>query len=151
LSLRNKLKESQMRLVELASYLGISRPTLYKYLELYEAKEYNEIDKRTFDLFTFIDNTRNIKRPALMDYLINKIIPMESSTGSDVETISNVRKLSESNNDIDKKKMEVINVISSSTKFDDVMDLLARLSNHKTKVTINTIINKINKGENQNG
>lgn len=148
MNLRNKIKESQMRLVELAMYLEVSRPTLYKYLELYESKEFNDIDKKCFDLFSFIDNTKGITRPVLMDYLINKIITIESVNGVDVETISNVRKLSTSQNETDIKKMRIINAISSTAKFDNLIDIWIDLLKSNKKITIEMLIEKLNKGEN---
>ena len=36
MGVRDKLKSIKIRLNELAIYLNVSRPTLYKYLELYE-------------------------------------------------------------------------------------------------------------------
>lgn len=147
MSLRSKIKDSQMRLVELATYLDISRPTLYKYLEEYEAKEYVNIDKRCYDLFSFIDNTKNCTRPVIMDYLINKILPIETITGSANAILSSVRKLSESPNELDLKKMKVIQVIAGSTKFDDVMDSLLQLAQSNRKVTMHTIENKLEEGE----
>lgn len=140
-----------MRLVELATYLNVSRPTLYRYLELYEAKDYDGIDKKCFDLFSFIDNSKNIKRPTIMDYLINKIIPLETEAGSDVEIISSVRKLSGSQNKTDLKKMDVIRTISATNKFDDVIDLLIELSKSKSKISEDKILKLINKGEKKNG
>ena len=55
MTVRDKLKEINLRLVELANYLNISRPTIYKYLESYEQRDYSKIDKVTFDLFSYID------------------------------------------------------------------------------------------------
>jgi DNA-binding CsgD family transcriptional regulator len=118
-----------MRLVELATYLGISRPTLYKYLELYENKDYNEIDKKCFDLFSFIDKNKNIQRHVIMDYLINKVIPIQEASESEIEVISMVRKLSDSSNEIDRKKFQLIGQIVASDKYDDVLDTLIKLSN----------------------
>ena len=147
LKIRDKLKEAQMRLVELATYLDISRPTLYKYLELYENKEYNEIDKKCFDLFSFIDNNKNIQRHIIMEYLINKVIPLKETNGSDIEVISWVRKLSESFNDNDKKKLKIIGIIASSNKFDDIIDALVKLSSTKARVTLDSIKKTIEIGE----
>ncbi|MDX9691475.1 MAG: hypothetical protein RBT45_03405 [Acholeplasmataceae bacterium] len=124
MKIREKLKSSQMRLVELANYLEISRPTLYRYLELYENKEYNEIDKKCLDLFSFIDNQKNIQRHVIMDYIINKVIPVEDIINSDVEIISIVRKLTESPVQKDKKKLTLIWKIASSNVYDDILDML---------------------------
>jgi len=122
MGIREKLKASQVRLVELASYLDVSRPTLYRYLELYEQKEYNEIDKRCYDLFSFIDKTRNLTRPIMMDYLINKILPIEANNEYDVETIASVRKLAQSQSEIDMKKIRLIRALSMTNQLDCILD-----------------------------
>jgi hypothetical protein len=122
------LKQSEIRLIELASYLGVSRPTLYKYLELYEQKEYSQIEKKCLDFFSFVDNSKNAKRPMIMDYLINKVIPFESIKGNDVAIISAVRKLSESPKSIDQKKMKVIDMLATSNKLDEIVDQLLKHS-----------------------
>jgi hypothetical protein len=136
-----------MRLVELATYLDISRPTLYKYLEEYESKEYINIDKRCYDLFTFIDNTKNCTRPIIMDYLINKILPIESITGSANDILSSVRKLSESPKELDLKKIKLIEVIAATTKFDEIIGDLLKLVQSTKKVTIQNIESILEEGE----
>jgi len=139
--IREKLKSSQMRLVELANYLEISRPTLYKYLELYENKEYNEIDKKCLDLFSFIDNQKNIQRHVIMDYIINKVIPVEDIINTDVEIISIVRKLTESPVETDKKKLTLIWKIASSNVYDELLDVLIEVNSNNS----GEISQKINK------
>lgn len=148
MKIRDKLKNSQMRLVELATYLGISRPTLYKYLELYENKDYNEIDKKCFDLFSFIDKNKNIQRHVIMDYLINKVIPIQEASESEIEVISMVRKLSDSSNEIDRKKFQLIGQIVASDKYDDVLDTLIKLSNESSRLKLEKIEKIKETGEN---
>lgn len=75
MTVREKLRELNVRLVEIATYLSLSRPTIYKYLEMYEAKEFSKIDKVTYDLFYYIDATDNLTKPALMNYLITHFAP----------------------------------------------------------------------------
>lgn len=147
LNIRDRLRTSQMRLVELATYLEISRPTLYKYLESYEKKEYNDIEKKCLDLFDYIQNTKNIQRHMIMNYLINKVLPMEKDDGSDIEMLSMVRKLTESKNLMDLKKLKIVRAIVSSNKFDDIIDILDEASNNKTKITINKFKKTFEKGE----
>lgn len=130
-SLRNKLKDSQMRLVELSTYMDISRPTLYKYLEAYELKDYHSIEKKCLDLFSFIDNSKNPTRPIIMDYLIHKVLPVETIPGSSPEILSNVRKMSESPKELDQKKMKIIELLSSSTLLDENVDSILELQYHK--------------------
>lgn len=127
MTVRDRLREIGVRLVELANYLKMSRPTMYKYLELYENQEYTKIDKVTYDLFSFIEGTENLTKPGLMNYLINKIVPVEQVVGDNtVAKISeSIRKLSQSNNLTDKKRYEMIHTLLYGS-FDEVQSLLEK-------------------------
>ena len=43
-TLKEKLSSLKIKISELSQYLSISRPTLYKYIELYEDDKYDEIN-----------------------------------------------------------------------------------------------------------
>lgn len=118
MTVRDKLREINVRLVELATYLDISRPTIYKYLELYENREYSKIDKVTYDLFSFIDTEVDLSKPSLMNYLIYKIIPANQLGGDDrlSKVIEEIRKLSTSVNLEDKQKFKKIESILFDSK-----------------------------------
>lgn len=136
MSLRNKLKDSQMRLVELSSYLSISRPTLYKYLEAYEAKDFNNIERQCLELFTFIDNSKSPSRPTIMDYLIHKVLPVETMQNASRDILSGVRKLTESPIDLDRKKVKIIEMLSSSSLLDDHVDSILEFTDAKAELNI---------------
>jgi predicted transcriptional regulator len=118
MTVRDKLREINVRLVELANYLNISRPTIYKYLESYENREYSKIDKTTFDLFSFIDTEIDLSKPTLMNYLIQKIVPANQLGGDHrlSSVIEEIRKLRSSQNLEDKKKFELIESILLDSK-----------------------------------
>ena len=125
MTVRDKLRDISVRLVELANYLKVSRPTMYKYLELYENQEYTKIDKVTYDLFTYIDTNENLSKPALMNYLINKIVPVDEVIGDNIvaKISESIRKLSESNNYDDKKRFQMIHTLLYGS-FDEVKAIL---------------------------
>jgi hypothetical protein len=110
MTVRDKLREIGVRLVELATYLNISRPTIYKYLELYEAQEFGKIDKVTYDLFTYVDTTNDLSKPGLMNYLINNILPSSQVIEDNyVSRIADaIRRLRESPNLEDQQKLKRI-------------------------------------------
>jgi predicted transcriptional regulator len=113
MTLRDKLKEINLRLVELANYLNISRPTMYKYLESYEQRDYSKIDKITFDLFSFIDSNQDLTKPAVMNYLINNIVSADQVFGENyvAKIAEAIKKLKESPNEEDKNKLKRIEEI----------------------------------------
>ncbi len=71
--MREKLKQLNIRLTELANYLSLSRPTLYKYLEEYEKKKYKDIDIKTRKILDFIKKKTTVSKIAVMNYIINQL------------------------------------------------------------------------------
>lgn len=69
-NMKEKLKNLQLRLTELAEYLGISRPTLYKYLEAYEEKKYKQVEMQTLAVFRFINKTSTISKLQVFNYIV---------------------------------------------------------------------------------
>ena len=74
--MRTKLKSLELRLTELSTYLGFSRPTLYKFLDDYEKKEFKNID---------------FKVKVIFDYI------MQKSTTSKIEVINKIIELNRQN------------------------------------------------------
>ena len=74
--MRTKLKSLELRLTELSTYLGFSRPTLYKFLDDYEKKEFKNIDFKVKVIFDFI---------------------MQKSTTSKIEVINKIIELNRQN------------------------------------------------------
>ena len=70
--MKEKLKKINLRLTELAHYLNLSRPTLYKYIDEYEKKELKDIDRKTRGVFDFIKKTSTISKIAVIEYIINQ-------------------------------------------------------------------------------
>lgn len=120
LTVRDKLKDLNVRLVEIASYLSLSRPTIYKYLEYYEAKEYSKIDKVTYDLFHFIDTEESLSRPALMQYLISHFAPQTEGRllSQENKLVNHIERLIQSTNDDDLQLIQAIEGILFSDKED---------------------------------
>jgi predicted transcriptional regulator len=113
MTVRDKLKEINLRLVELANYLNISRPTIYKYLESYEQRDYSKIDKVTFDLFSYIDSTQDLTKPSVMNYLINNIVPADQVFGENyvAKIAEAIKRLKDSPNKDDQNKLKRIEEI----------------------------------------
>ena len=68
--MRAKLKALELRLTELSTYLGFSRPTLYKFLDDYENKEFKNIDFKVKIIFDYIMQKSTTSKIEV----INKII-----------------------------------------------------------------------------
>lgn len=68
--MREKLKTLGLKLTELSNYLGYSRPTLYKYLEDYENKQYKQINFRVKKVFDFIMKKRTLSKIEVINYIL---------------------------------------------------------------------------------
>ena len=69
--LTNKLNIISIRLTELAQAMNISRPTLYKYIEMYEKGEEKKITTEFKSIFDFIISDLCVNRQSLYLYLFN--------------------------------------------------------------------------------
>lgn len=70
-------------LSEVADYLSISRPTLYKYMEFYDSEEFEKIPSPTKNFFDFIFS-ENISRKDIHEYFLQK----GKNTGSRRESVT---------------------------------------------------------------
>ena len=83
--MREKIRELDIRLTELADYLKISRSSLYNYLEYYEAKDKKAIPADILKLFQYIDKSKTISKEMVMNYIMTHFSVIEGrSTRDDV-------------------------------------------------------------------
>ena len=68
--MKEKLKKMNFRLTELANYLNLSRPTLYKYIEEYEKRKYKDIDITSRKVFDFIKKKTTYHKIQVIDFII---------------------------------------------------------------------------------
>ena len=118
-TIMNRFKESDIKTSELADYLQISRPTLYKYFELYDNKKYFEINAKSLQLFKFVDSHPLAGKTVIIAYIINEL----SDISDEVEGKTS--------------KQEFIDLIKNNDVFDDVIEYLLKVSKviKKTKKT----------------
>jgi|GEM_PF-1345083 len=69
--MKDKLKKLNLRLTELSNYLNFSRPTMYKYIEDYEKRNYSKIDYNVMQVLKFINKKSTISKLQVIDYIIN--------------------------------------------------------------------------------
>ncbi len=68
------LKSLGYRLIDIAGYLKISRPTLDLYIELYEEDRWYDISDVALETFDYIENTVDITRQSLDEFLVKTFI-----------------------------------------------------------------------------
>lgn len=71
--IRQRLKELDIKITEIAEYLQISRTTMYKFIEAYDSGDYGEINKRVLALFRYIDDNDLIDKRNVINFVLSKL------------------------------------------------------------------------------
>ena len=78
--LRNRLRELDLKITELADYLQISRPTMYKFIEYYENSEFDLINKKVLKLFNYIAEHELIGKKNVINYILNNLVNLSTAS-----------------------------------------------------------------------
>ena len=70
--MKEKLKNLDLKLTELAGYMNVSRPTLYKFLEMYIYGEQEKLKEDVLDLFNYIDRDDVVTKKQVLRYILQK-------------------------------------------------------------------------------
>ena len=92
--LREKIRDLDLRISDLAEYLKISRPTLYKYIDMYEEGNRGTIDTKILNLFDYIQNSKNIGNSNVIYYIMNNIIENSNTNNSEEDKRMKIKSLS---------------------------------------------------------
>ena len=115
--LRDKMREIDLRLVDLAQFLELSRPTVYKFIDYYETGQRDRLEPKILRLFDFISQASS--KASVMGYVIENIVkPKEQSPQDREHQIANLLKKE------NKVKIDFINRIAESQVFDPILDYL---------------------------
>ena len=90
--LREQLKEIDLRLVDLAELLKISRPTAYKFIELYEIGQRDKFDSKILRFFDYVCQNDINKMDAISFILNNISMPENQSNKDKKQQITNLLK-----------------------------------------------------------
>lgn len=119
--IRDRLKELNIKITELADYLQISRPTLYKFIESYDDGDKTNISSGIVDLFNYIEKSELIDKRNVVNYIIQNL------SDSGVAEYSNGEKALEAlkkylSNEPDDKTITFIQKCIKTSKFDQIID-----------------------------
>lgn len=122
--LRDKMREADFRLVDLAEFLDISRPTAYKLIELYETGQRDKIKSNILRLFEFIDKQENVNKIGIIKYIsAMNLGKQEHQKNQDIklkreEIIASLLKKES------KAKIDFIALISTNEIYDAILEYL---------------------------
>ncbi len=71
--IRERLHDLEIKITELADYLQISRPTLYKAIEDYDSGNKQGINPKILSLFDYISGSELIGKRNVIGYILNEL------------------------------------------------------------------------------
>lgn len=125
--LDDRLKDLDIKKTELASYLDISRPTMYKFIESYDNGEFETINKKVLKLFDYISNNALIGKNNVINYILNNIAEVkEMESKEEVDLFKNVRRYILANPDSEKTKF--LDLVCKKTNYDLIIHYLVEIT-----------------------
>lgn len=116
--MKDKLRALGIKTTELASYMKISRPSLYKYVESYEAGDYKSIPDPVLRTFKYIDRYKSLTKEQVIAFVI---LEFSESKGSDSKDRIRSYLLSKGPKD---RKIELMYNLVSTDLLDGMVDYL---------------------------
>ena len=125
--LKDRLSELDIKITELANYLNLSRPTMYKFIDYYESGNHNEINKKVLKLFNYIVENPLIGKNNVISYILNNLADVkEMESKEDVNLFKDVRKYILENPDSEKSKF--VNLCCKKGNYDIFIHYLMEIS-----------------------
>ncbi len=121
--LREKIRDLDLRISDLAEYLKISRPTLYKYIDMYEEGNRSTIDTKILNLFDYIQNSKNIGSNNVIYYIMNNIVENSNTNNTEEDKRMKIKSLLKTEN---KTKEDFIYMLTEDNFFDPILDYLMK-------------------------
>lgn len=119
--LRDRLRELDIKIMDLSELLGISRPTLYKCIELYQNNEREKIEASFLHLFDYL-KTPYITKNSVIAYIVQHIIQVKTPR-NEILVTDMIKNLFNPPNPM---KENLIRFIMQDNRFDSVLDYLMR-------------------------
>ena len=130
--IKSRLKELDIKITELANYLQISRPTMYKFIENYDNGLTKEINPNIKKLFDYIEKNDLVGKRNVINYILTKMVDSKNGNDDDASLIIKDIKKYVSDN-LNSEKTHFISSIVDSVKYDlgihflmQVMPLLSK-------------------------
>ena len=109
-TLRDRLRELGIKIVDLASMLDISRPTLYKHIESYETNALENLDFSYIALFNYITQNEFINAKNVFIYITQNILRLKEKDFQNKVAITG-----------NAQKDAFITLLLESNRFDDLL------------------------------
>lgn len=77
--MKERLRELGIKTTELSEYMRISRPSLYKYIELYEAGDTSAVPEKVLRTFRYVDRYRSLTKEQAVVFVICEFSDINNS------------------------------------------------------------------------
>ena len=121
--IRDRLKDMDIKITELANYLQISRPTMYKFIESYDNKKRAEISPTVLKLFDYIEDNELAGKNTIISYILNDLAEIKDADNDGVNKIVAIVKNYVSSNP-NSEKTQFLQQCIDSSEFDMVIHYL---------------------------
>lgn len=122
--LRERLRGMDLKITELADYLLISRPTMYKFIDCYEAGDYDKINGKVLKLFNYIVQNDLAGKKSVVGYILNNLADLKDMGNSEENAVLRAVKKCITSNPTSKKS-KFFKIISQDAVFDEIIFYLA--------------------------
>ncbi len=124
--IRQKLREMDFKITELAEYLQITRPTLYKFIDDYDSGDFVLINKRVLKLFNYIENNPLAGKKTILVYILNNLVDeKEMENENEISKFTKIKKYILENPSSNKSAF--IELVISRKDFDSIIDYLIEI------------------------
>lgn len=115
--IQNRIKKMDIKITELANYLQISRPTMYKFIEYYDNNQKQLINHNVRKLFDYIIENEMLDKRNVINYIFSNIATIkEMESEEELSIIKTIRKYIISNPK--SEKTQFLEMVCSKTYFD---------------------------------
>lgn len=130
--IKDRLKELDIKITELANYLSISRPTMYKFIEMYDGGGKKELTNSICGLFDYIEENDLIDKKNVINYILKNNTTVNDIASNEADSfIKSIVERFKSGDD--ERKKQIINYLISNDELDDLFSYLIDASNSSNK------------------
>ncbi len=88
--IKDRLHKLEIKITELANYLEISRPTLYKAIEDYDSNNKDLVNPKILSLFNYIDENELIGKGNVIKFILSELPNIDNKNSGEIKSSSAV-------------------------------------------------------------
>ncbi len=125
--IKDRLKDLEIKITELADYLQMSRTTLYKFIDAYDTGKKGEVNGSVIRLFDYIERNDLIGKRNVINFILNNMTSVSECDTPEVnELVKRVKEYISGNPT--SEKTQFIDKCVSSNQFDITIHYLMDVS-----------------------